>query len=176
MKYSQNELATAVNRMQHDLAAEYPGIQAVLVTDETPDMIHPEEDSAYTHVYLLNVAGVDMLDVEDKAYVAWRRHRPDEHCSMCLFMYSPQETGERFPNYADKSDMCCYINMLGSPKGAWESTLLFAAESDCTFPSEADMSVQGSTGERKEDRRRKYQSATNLSGVAEVDTDLLMAA
>ncbi len=100
MNYSKNELATAVNRMQQELAAKYPGIQAVLVTDETPDMIHPEDDSACTHVYLLNVAGVEMLDVEDKAYVAWRRHRPDEHCSMCLFMYSPEETRDRFPQYA----------------------------------------------------------------------------
>ncbi len=76
------------------------GIQAVLFTYETPDMIHPEEDSAYTHVYLLNVAGADMLDVEDKAYAAWRRHRPDDHYSMCLFMYSPEETRDRFPRYA----------------------------------------------------------------------------
>ncbi len=171
-----HELITAVNRMQYELVAEYPGIQAVLVTDEIPDMIHPEEDSAYTHVYLLNVVGADMLDVEDKAYVAWRRHRPDDRCGMCLFMYSPEETRDRFPHYVKKSDLSYYINMLGSRKESWKSTSLFAAESDCTYPNETVMSVQGSTGERKEVRGRGYQSAANINAVEEFDSDLLMAA
>lgn len=102
-QYSQNELTTAVKDLEQDLVEDYPEIRAVLVTDETPDMIQPEEDSAYINVYLLNVAAHEMLDVEDKAYAAWRKHRPDECCGMCLFMYSPQETEAKFPRYAGKT-------------------------------------------------------------------------
>jgi len=100
MLYSRDNIETNVGKLERILSETYPAICAVLATDQTPAMIAPDEDSAYAHVYLLNVGASEMLAVEDAAYDAWEDVRSDAHASVCFFFYTPEETTNKFPRWS----------------------------------------------------------------------------
>jgi len=101
MKNYPNSIKTTLLDMEKSLSRQCPGIKVVLPDNNSAGMILPDEDSAYVHVYLLNVPGDSMLDIEDAAYDIWEAVRPE---SVSFFLYTPEETAQKYPDYVAKQD------------------------------------------------------------------------
>jgi len=128
MGTSRNDIPDAVTKLENILVAKFPGVRAVLATARTSCMIIPEEDSAYIHIYLLNVGAEEMVAVEDAAYDAWDEVRPSEDCPASYFLYTPDETYATFSAYASSKHelaSCLTIRNLASQK--WQANSLQAA-------------------------------------------------
>ena len=82
--------------LEKSLSKKCKDIRVVFAQINIPGMITPNDNSEYIHVYLLNVPGDLILELEDDAYDIWEENRKD---SVSFFIYTPEETKAQLPAY-----------------------------------------------------------------------------
>lgn len=112
MKNYQNNIEETINNLESKLSEKCSGIRVVHAKTDIPGMITPDDNSAYVHVYLLNIPGEVMLEVKNNAYDIWENYCKE---AVSFFVYSPEETKEQFPAYATSNALSAsYISAISA--------------------------------------------------------------